>query len=212
MNIIRATLAAWLFALATAGFAQVFYPPFDVAFSDPLTVLRVSDIQKELQIGPEQNAKLKAALAPLVKKYDEKVKALQALPVEESKKQYAEFREAVLKEGLGIAEARLKPEQWKRFKQIQLQRRKHEAFTQPDVQKALMLTDQQKQDIREVLDERDRKWKSLKAFTFKDRERLAEEALQAILAKLSPEQLKAWAELTGPPFKLNEFGMLQRLN
>jgi len=143
---------------------------------DPVSLVRMQQVRKELEITDEQMDKLPAALSKALKEVlDEK--------------------------------------QQKRLRQIELQLQGTRAYTEADVQGALKLSGEQKENIATILEE-----------SAKDRTELLKEAkggggqgmrekLEALTKEtkdkvngvLTADQRKTFRSLTGPEFKL-EFG------
>ncbi len=190
--------------------AQVFYAPFDVVFGDTITLLRLEEVQKDMNLEPKQLATLKDRFAPIRKRYDEGVEKAQKLPVAESMKEYAKLKASVQDDAERVLPNVLKPDQMKRYRQICLQQRQEQAFADADVQKALRLTDTQKQRVKEIAAERDRKLKELKFGTGEIMAKLRKEQIEKTLALLTPEQMATWQDLVGKPLEIKP-GMLLRL-
>jgi Spy/CpxP family protein refolding chaperone len=107
--------------------------------------------------------------------------------------------------------------QAKRFTQIQIQVAGLEAYAREDVQKALKLTDKQKDDIKDIRDDLGKDIKDLMEDARGDREKfgaamkkiakLRADAQAKITKSLTDDQKKAWKDLTGEPFTLKmDFG------
>jgi Spy/CpxP family protein refolding chaperone len=104
----------------------------------------------------------------------------------------------------------LKPDQAKRFKQIELQVLGLNALTREDVQKELKLTDKQKSAVTDALQAMRQSIQDLGQPNFQDQEemRKRQEKIQALnkehLAKVAKsftdDQKKTWTEMLGKPF------------
>lgn len=105
------------------------------------------------------------------------------------------FQEETKKQGLQAVEKVLKPEQFRRLKQLCIQQRSYKVFADKDVQVALKLTDGQLRQLPMLLGERDKTLKNLKSFTPLDIERIDRETTAAHVNILTPEQKKQWEEL-----------------
>src|SRR4029077_1177502 len=105
-------------------------------------------VQKELKLSDDQIKKITETTESIREKNREDFEAARKL---EGDEQRAKFQELMKKQGeetdKALAEI-LKPDQLKRFKEIRLQQRKGDAFNDPEVQKALNLTDDQKEKIK----------------------------------------------------------------
>jgi hypothetical protein len=107
-------------------------------------------VQQELKLDNEQVEKAKAAVDKVREKHSADRAKLQDLSREERRDKSRAINQAVSEETMTALADVLKPEQIKRFKQIELQRRGGEAFTEPEVQKALKLTGEQKERIKTI--------------------------------------------------------------
>jgi serine/threonine protein kinase len=101
----------------------------------------------------------------------------------------------------------LQPEQARRLRQITVQHRGAEAFTEPEVADALQLTDRQRAAIRSILDETRQSLAALRQGGprpegWKKAEELWKSARERVLQELSGEQRARWQELIGEPFDL----------
>jgi hypothetical protein len=104
----------------------------------------------------------------------------------------------------------LQPEQVARLKQISHQVRGVQAFSDPEVQKKLNLTDSQKGEIQAIAQESMEGARGLFSQDQSPEEReaamkkiaeLRKQALTKVEAKLNDEQQKTWKELIGAPFE-----------
>lgn len=163
-------------------------------------------VQKELKATDEQAEKLNALGEQLRSKQREAFQKLQELSDDERREKGRElFRTAEADLRKGLADV-LKPEQVKRFEQIQLQASGPGAFASPRVEEALKLTDDQKGKIRTVNDELGQ---SIRDAFEADRENaftkiaeLRKGATEKAVAVLNDDQKKTWKELTGEPFEV----------
>ncbi len=145
--------------------------------------------------GPnDEDGLLKAPEPPKsMAEYDEPVRKLR-----ESSK--ADFRK-------GLAEI-LDPAQLKRLDQIELQQQVPEAFTTPQVQEALKLTEEQTSKIKGLIHDFDKMSADITTADpdnlHKGRdwiERLRAEEIKNVFAVLTDDQPQAWKEMTGKPFE-----------
>jgi hypothetical protein len=103
----------------------------------------------------------------------------------------------------------LKPEQFKRIKQIQVQGAGLDAFLQPAVQKELKLTDEQKDKVKAAAKEYRKASDEIQngnnaTAARKKLTGLRDETLKKLVALLTEEQQKTWKEMTGEPFQLED--------
>ncbi len=153
-------------------------------------MLRIKSIQDELKATPEQAQKLDDLSVELEKLRKEGISPRAWLTA--YRKRLAEI---------------LRPEQVKRFEQIQIQQMGTVAFKANDVQLALKLTEHQKARLEAIDREKKASLSGNARNNGKDRRaeiagRLAveAEALVKSVAELTDEQKATWKELYGQPF------------
>jgi hypothetical protein len=106
-------------------------------------------------------------------------------------------------------EGALSADQIKRLKQIQLQQRGLEAFRDAEVEKALKLSDEQKEKLKTIAEEVRKEMGGLfqrgqggnPREAFQKMQEMRTKAREKADAVLTDEQKKAWKELTGAPFE-----------
>jgi hypothetical protein len=161
-------------------------------------LLGQKSVQKELKLSEEQIKKVEDLSASMGEKF---IEAL-GLEGDERRAKWEEIR----KENEKAVEI-LKPEQSKRLKQIAYQQQGAGAFANAEVEEALKLTNEQKQEvakinhffvgqtreliIKGVADEEGRK----------KIEELRKDASEKVVNLLSDEQKAKWKDLQGEPFK-----------
>ncbi len=107
----------------------------------------------------------------------------------------------------------LSEKQFKRFKQIQLQQRGNNAFSDATVQTQLTITPEQKTSIAEILEASTKELGELKGGkggfgggfgkgNAEKTEKIRSEAREKIMNVLTREQRKMWSEMTGAEFKM----------
>ncbi len=165
-------------------------------------LLSNKSVQKELKVSDEQVEKLNTLATETMAKNRERFQGFQDLSQEERQSKMREAQ-AELHKGLdGV----LKPEQVKRFKQIELQIGGFNAFGQPRVQEALKLTDEQKTKVREISEEARGAMPSREDFqsdreaAMKKRAEISKGATEKVTALLTEDQKKEWKDLAGEPF------------
>jgi hypothetical protein len=122
-------------------------------------------------------------------------------------------------EYLKAIEKVLKPGQFKRFKQIELQTRGNNAFKDKSVRTALKFTDEQIKSINGLLEGSDKEIADLapkggggkkKGGDFKGAfekiQNVQKETKEKILTALTKEQRKQWREMIGEEFKMQQGG------
>ena len=107
----------------------------------------------------------------------------------------------------GLADV-LKSEQMKRYRQIQLQQLGLMAFTEPDVQSQLKLSDEQVGLIRKINAESQTQRREFaqgggnRGEMQKKGAILGKESMDKALAVLSADQKQAWQDMNGEPFEV----------
>jgi hypothetical protein len=146
------------------------------AGSDPALLLNRADVKKELNVSDEQ---------------------LKKVP------------DAVLK-ALGDV---LTPDQLKRLKQINLQVRGAQALNDPNVQTALKMTDEQKDSLKTILSDFEKEIREVAAEAkgggnFQGVQEkmttLRKETQEKAMGVLNSDQKKAWKEMVGEEFKMEQ--------
>jgi Spy/CpxP family protein refolding chaperone len=166
-------------------------------------LLRNASVQKELKLTDAQKEKLTAALDKVRDKYKDDIAKFRDLSEEERRDLGKKMSEDTNKAVAGILDAK----QRKRFKQIELQQGGIMAFANPEVQKELKLTDEQKKQLREIAEEQGKKMRELfqGGFNEETRKKMAElrkETQEKTDKVLTAEQKKTWKEMTGEPFQV----------
>jgi hypothetical protein len=176
-------------------------------------LLQNKDVQKELSLTDEQAEKAKKVADEVQAKYKDESDKIRELPREDQGAKRAELGQKIQEETVkGLSDA-LKPEQVKRLEQIVLQqsaqRRGPAVFLTPKVEKALSLSDKQKDDLKTMSE--DYRKQMREAFqpgtqrndeTRKKMAEMRKEAMDNALKVLDDKQQKEWKELTGAPFEV----------
>src|SRR5258708_1427739 len=169
-------------------------------------LLTNKSVQEELKLTKDQKEKVDELGKKNAALIQEKMKDV---PREERREKMAAVMKEVNEANKKALGSILKDDQQKRYKQIQVQVMGIRAFSNPDTQKALNLTEEQKTSIKEIsegiqkkvadetkdLEGRERFTKGREI-----REKLNKEAMGQIASKLTAEQKKTWKELTGDKF------------
>jgi Spy/CpxP family protein refolding chaperone len=163
-------------------------------------------VQKELKFTEEQTTKARTVMADLREKYQEKItEARESQDFAQMQKLNLE-RNAEAKKAMADV---LKPDQIKRFGQIQMQQMGAMAFQNADVLQKITLTDDQKSKVKEITDDLQAQRRELfqgfqddREGTLKKMATLNKETNEKALAVLTDEQKKTWKEMTGEPFEV----------
>jgi Spy/CpxP family protein refolding chaperone len=174
-------------------------------------------VQKELKLSDEQIAQIKKITDEVGEKYkDDLTKLRKGGDGKEAFKKMAEIGKKMSEDTHKQLESAkiLKPDQAKRFHQIEIQAKGSQAFNESDVATALKLTDDQKEKVKTIQEDARKEmgegFKGGKGGF--DKEKIAEaakkfaavrkETMERCLAVLTADQKKTWQELTGAPFEV----------
>ncbi|HXG09699.1 MAG TPA: hypothetical protein VNK04_07910 [Gemmataceae bacterium] len=176
-------------------------------FGGPAMLVMNEDVQKELKMTEDQIGKAKEVLSQLRDKQRDTFAQLRNLGEQERRQKMQELSRAIASDTYTALNTVLKPEQVKRLKQIELQQRGYEAFTEPEVRKALNLTESQVKEIDAIVKgadaERDKLFQGgFQQGTREKLQTLRKETMTKITGLLKEDQKKAWKELTGEPFEV----------
>jgi hypothetical protein len=161
-------------------------------------------IQKELEVVPEQLEKLKQIRTEMYKKRSELYKSYREMDPSERQKKYSEMSKTLGEEAEKKIKEVLLETQLDRLRQIMLQMKLRNtygsasALAGDDVAKALGLTDEQVKQLRE----KEQKIRAdMQKKTQEFYKKLREEAREELLGVLSEEQRKKLEGLTGEKFE-----------
>lgn len=163
-------------------------------------------VQKELKLSDEQIKKIDEFTQKNGEKMREAFQAGDREKTQEIMKEIATESQKFIKDNLNA-------DQQKRIKQIQRQTMRAAAFNDEETAKELKLTDEQKDDIKKLNDDLGSQVRELRqGVDFQDQEKMQEirkksdslqkEVMEKIAKMLTPDQKKAWKELTGEPFEV----------
>lgn len=168
---------------------------------DP-SLLRNKAVQREMKVGKEQAEKLDAFLAEVNAKQDEGEAAFRTATPQERRKLMEDMKAYVLK---GLNDV-LKPEQFKRFEQIEMQRAGLGLFGIPQIQDRLGLAEDQKAKVSAIVAEARNANRTVDieakdaASAEKKHTEIKDKATGQIFAVMTPAQQAAWKDMIGPPF------------
>jgi len=175
-------------------------------------LLTNESVQKELKIDKDNADKVKEAVQKVRDKHADEFTKLRDLPQEERRQKSQELTKAVSEETLKAVSGMLSADQLKRLNQIELQQIGVQAFTRPEIQKALALTDEQKDAIKTINDEAAKKRQELFQQGGGRRQgggqgqsqaaAMRKETMDRVQKLLTADQKKTWKDLTGDPFEI----------
>jgi Spy/CpxP family protein refolding chaperone len=206
----RALTAAAVVLVIPSLFAQ--RPQPMGGFRDnPMFLLTNKSVQEELKLTDAQTAKLtkmREDREAHMKKAFEEAKGDREKATELFKK----LAEEGNKSAADFIKAELKPEQARRFHQIEIQAGGLNAFNRDDVKTALKLSDKQQEALKTLAAETQKDVSDIRKDAGRDREKLAAaqkkidelnaKALEKAAEGLSADQKKAWKDLVGDKFEL----------
>jgi hypothetical protein len=165
-------------------------------------------VQTELKLTEEQVKKAAEAVGAVRKKHSEDFQALQDLQGDERRQKQQELTKTVSEETSKALGDILTADQVKRLKEITLQTRGSQAFTDAEIQTALKLTDDQKDKVKTINDDFREEMRGLfggggdPQENMKKMTAMRKEAMDKTVAVLTDDQKKSWTEMSGKPFEL----------
>ncbi len=210
-------------ALLLAGPALGQRGPGRGGFGGPGMLIQNQSVQKELKLTDDQIQKIKDASQSIADKHKDDFAALRNLQGDERREKGQELGKKVADETNQALAGILKPEQTKRYKEIMLQQEGARAFNGEEVQKALSLTDDQKEKIKTINEDAAKEMRELfpqggrrgaggggggavDPAAFKERmtkfATLRKETMEKVTSVLTDDQKKVWKDMTGEPFEI----------
>ena len=166
-------------------------------------------VQAELKLTEEQGEKVNAFARELMEKQRGEREGLRDLSAEERRDKMAEMNKATAATTKAKLAEILKPEQAKRFEQIQIQQAGPQAFAMANVQESLKLTDAQKSTVREINEGLGAQMREAFQEAGDDRQaamakmaELRKGAVTKVAATLTDEQKAAWKGLIGDAYEV----------
>lgn len=184
-----------------------------------LMLISNKSVQEELKLTDDQKKTIDEKRTEFMSTLGEKMRDLQDKSAEDRMAELKKLSEPIVK----LIDETLKPEQTKRFKQIQRQVGGAAAIIEEDNAKELKLTDDEKTKIKALVDDMRKDERDLRpqggrqqgggnqadrAEQAKKIEALHKETNDKALEILTPDQQKVWKELSGEKFdyKPDAFG------
>jgi hypothetical protein len=177
----------------------------------------MDNVSKTLNLTPEQINRLNAATERLQTQYSRDFSQLNRLDEKQRLSRMQELMNSYNTDWDKAANGVFNRDQLSRYQQLQLQQGGFTTFMNPTVQQQLNLTDQ---EIRRLREEDQRSQQQLR--DIEQRARVSPERAQAMYNQflqdrntrlgqiLTPEQLKQWNMMIGPPFEFAPPFNLQR--
>lgn len=198
----KATLTLGLAVALTSSVLAQGQPP--QLIPGPGSLLFTPDVKKELKISDEQTGKLKEALEKVAAKYkDDFAKWAKKQPsMEEQQKVMKGLHTDSFEAIRGVLDAK----QLKRFRQIEWQLSGSGALLDPEMQKELKLTDEQKKKLDSIIADMNKKFQEMFKNQETSREKyeaVGKETEGKLNGVLTEEQQKNYKELKGPKFEFS---------
>ena len=197
MAIRLAVVALVVMLTQRAASAQGF---FGALRGNPLMLLAQESVQKEIKLTDEQKTKVDALRTQSREKMQEIFQGDEGERPKKMQELNEENRKAVA--------AILSPEQGKRLREITYQQRGATAFADPEVVKALNLTEEQQGKVKTINEETQAAMRELftpgqapDEGTRNKMNDLRKSSGEKLVALLTPEQKTKWTELQGEAFK-----------
>jgi Spy/CpxP family protein refolding chaperone len=170
-------------------------------------LLTNKSVQEELKLDDAQKKKVEEVSKKIRELMTEKTKGIAR---EDLREKMPAIMKEINAESTKLLADCLKPEQTKRYKQIQLQQQGTRAFSSEEVQTALKLTTEQKDGIKKIGEDArkaiEEQTKDLERTDFQKRteirNKVNKESEGKIAATLTSEQKKTWTEMVGEKFEV----------
>lgn len=210
-SLVRSIAALGLLALLSAP-VQAQGPRGGFGMGGGLFLLQNEAVQKELKLAEEQISQAREAGQKLRERFSADLQGFR----DKTEAERRELTEKMTAETKKLLAEVLKPEQQKRFEQIQLQARGVQAFISEEVRKGLTITEEQAEKIQSIAAESAQQMREAFQAAQGDFQAAASKvqdirkgAVEKATALLSEDQKKAWADMIGAPFELS-FGPPRR--
>jgi Spy/CpxP family protein refolding chaperone len=171
-------------------------------------LLQNEGVQKELKLDDDTKTKVKEAVTKVSDAHKDEFAKIRDLPQDERRSKMEELSKTTNEETLKAVGDILTKDQLKRLKQIELQSEGTRAFTRAEVVKALSLTDEEKDKIKEINDDVAKQMQDLRGGggggnrggNMEKIQALRKESMEKLMGVLTADQKKTWKDMTGDPF------------
>ena len=178
-------------------------------FGGPAALLTNKGVQKELKLDDAQVQKVEAIAQDARDKMTGLRDKLQDVAKEDRREKMTQYMSEINADVKKSLAGVLKPDQLKRYEQIDLQNRRADAFADPEVQRKLNLTAEQKDKIRGIQEESRGQMREIFQSFQNDREgamkrmqELRKETFDKAANVLTSEQKATWKEMAGEPYEV----------
>ena len=162
-------------------------------------------VRDQLKLQPDQFQKLEKSYMGYYGKYKTSLGSLDKLNEQERAQKLNDLSSTFGSDVIKSAEGTLTPEQLQRFRQLYIQYRGYDALIDPDIQRKLKLTDEQREQLRKY----GRQYNEQMTAIYKDANReaaikryneLRRQSSDRINSTLTEDQRRAWRDITGDPY------------
>jgi hypothetical protein len=176
-------------------------------------------VQKELKLSSSQVEQATAAIQKVRDKHQDELASVRDLQGDERREKMASLNKTISGEQEKALAGILTPDQVKRLKQIELQVRGAQAFSDAEVESHLKLTAEQKEKIKTIASDAQAERRELfqgggaggdRAEMQKKMTALNKTTMEKISAVLTPAQRDTWKEMTGAPVEVQFQGRGRR--
>lgn len=178
-------------------------------FGGPAMLLSNRSVQEELKLDKDQLERLAPVLKKAMETSQEQFAKLRDATPEERREKIQEMMKEISQEVRKGSAHILTADQHKRLRQIERQEEGIAAFHDPEVQKALNLTAEQKDKLKTIAEDTRREMEEVRKTLrgnfregFQKLGIIRKESMDRAASVLNAEQTKTWKQLTGEPFEL----------
>ncbi len=173
----------------------------------PVQLYRLNDVSKNLNLNEKQVEQLNKLTDQSQARYRQNFEKLGTLAGAERGPRVQELDRQYTTEWLKSAREVLDEKQMARYQQLSYQYGGFDTFNDPDVNKRLNLTEEQRRNLRDSITWNEQQRREIDRLGATDREKATklygdyQKEYQIRFNKyLTPEQIKAWLDLTGEPY------------
>jgi len=172
------------------------------------------NMQKQLNLNEEQMSGLNKAWGEGWNKYSQGMSTLGTLDEKARAQKMQELNSTLNSQSLQSAKGTLKPEQYERFEQLNLQYQGLNAFTDPTLQQKLKLTPEQIQKIQDLNSQQTKTLTDIQKRSQTDQTAASEQFQQfrkqndqQLNSILNEQQQATWRQLIGQPYDFTPEGL-----
>ena len=173
----------------------------------PPPLYQMGDVPKYLSLTPQQVDRLNQQTEQLQKRYNDDFNRLSTLTPAERLQRSNELTQRYSTDWMKGAREIFNENQLNRYQQLNYQYGGFNTFSDPDVQKRLSLSDEQRNNLRQGIDWSSQQMQEINRLGATDREKATQmyrdyqRANQERINKfLTPEQQKTWQQMTGETY------------